>query len=246
MNNMNENFDIFDEYAMKFNFEEDAIRRKYEHSYRVMRESDAIVYSLGLEEDDSFIASIIGLFHDLGRFEQWTKYKTFDDSKSIDHALLSAKLLFEDNYVKKTNLEEKDYNVVKVAIENHSRYEIEGKLSEQELLHSKIIRDADKIDILYQFSNPKILELKNDDSEISKKIKDDFYNHKCIKYIDIKTVNDRVISVISLVFDLNFDYSKNTILEKEYLERLLEFLENKELFKPYINEAINFLKGSDK
>ncbi len=246
MNNMNENFDIFDEYAMKFNFEEDAIRRKYEHSYRVMRESDAIVYSLGLEEDDSFIASIIGLFHDLGRFEQWTKYKTFDDSKSIDHAMLSTKLLFEDNLIKKSNLEEKDYNTVKVAIENHSRYEIEGKLSEQELLHSKIIRDADKIDVLYQFSNPKILELKNDDSEISKKIKDDFYNHKCINRKDIKTVNDRVISVISLIFDLYFDYSKNTILEKEYLERMLEFLNNKELFKPYIDEAIKYLKGSDK
>ena len=37
-------------------------------------------------------------------------------------------------------------NIIKKAIENHSRLEIEENLDERTLLHSKIIRDADKID----------------------------------------------------------------------------------------------------
>jgi hypothetical protein len=243
---MNENFDLFDNYAMKFDFNEESIRRKYEHSYRVMRESDAIVYSIGLEEDDSFLASFIGLFHDLGRFEQWTKYKTFDDSVSTDHALLASELLFKNNMVKKTNLEEKDYDVVRIAIENHSKYEIDNKIKDEKvLLHSKIVRDADKIDIFYQISNPRIIELKSDDSQISEKVKYDFYSHRCVRHTDIQSINDRIISTLSMIYDLNFDYSKKTILEKEYLDRILEYLNNKKLFKPFFEEAIKYLRGCE-
>ena len=244
MNNMNENFDVFDDYAMKFDFNEYSIRRKYEHSYRVMRECDAIVYSIGLEEDDSFLASFIGLFHDLGRFEQWTKYKTFDDSKSVDHGSLSSKILFEDNLVSKTNLKEDSYELVRLAIENHNKYEIDKNIKDEKtLLHSKIVRDADKIDIFYQISNPKIIELESDDGIISEKIKNDFCSHKCINHNDIKNKNESIVALISRVFDLNFDYSKKTILDKCYLDRILEYINNKKLFKEYIDEAKKYLKN---
>ncbi len=248
MNNMNENFDAFDEYAMKFDFEEDAIRRKYEHSYRVMRESDAIVYSLGLEEDDSYLACIIGLLHDIGRFEQWTKYHTYSDRSSVDHAILGAKILFDDNLISKFNLDKKDYALVRTAIENHGTYKLYEKgMDEHTLLHSKIIRDADKIDILYQFSNPKIVRLEEENNnDISKVVKEKFLKHQCIDKNDVKNKNDGTLMKIGIIFDLNFDYSKNIILEREYLERMLEYLNNKELFKQYIEEAIKFLKGSDR
>ncbi len=248
MNMMNENFDAFDDYAMKFDFNEDAIRRKYEHSYRVMELGDKIVYSLGLEEDDSYLACIIGLLHDIGRFEQWTKYKTYSDRKSENHALLSSKILFEDGLIKKFTLEEKDYNLVKVAIENHGEYKLNEKgLDEKTILHSKIIRDADKIDILYQFSNPKILRLEEENnSEVSKVVKEKFFKHESVHKIDVNNKNDGTLMKLAIIFDLNFDYSKKLIIEKEYLERMYEYLENKELFKEYFDEAIKYLKGSDK
>lgn len=244
MNMMNENFDAFDDYAMKFDFNEDAIRRKYEHSYRVMELSDKIVYSLGLEEDDSYLACITGLLHDIGRFEQWTKYKTFNDFKSVDHSDIAINLLFKENYVKKFNLEEKDYDLVRIAIENHNKYEIDKSIKDEHiLLHSKIVRDADKIDILYQLSNPKIIKMEESDDKISSSVIKEFKEHKTVKYDSIKNNNDKVIGTISLVFDLNFDYSKKTIIEKEYLERMYEYLENKELFKEYFDYAKSFLKG---
>ena len=247
MNLMNENFDAFDDYAMKFDFNEEAIRRKYEHSYRVMELGDKIVYSLGLEEDDSFLACMIGLLHDIGRFEQWTKYKTFKDFESVDHSDIAINLLFNDNYIKKFNLEEKDYELVKTAILNHNKHEIDKSIKDEHiLLHSKIIRDADKIDILYQLSNPKIIRMDESDDEISDSVINEFKNHKSIRYENIRNDNDRVISSISLIFDLNFDYSKKLIIQKEYLERMYEYLENKKLFKEYFDEAIKYLKGSEK
>ena len=213
MNNMNENFDAFDEYAMQFDFEEENIRRKYEHSYRVMRESDAIVYSLGLEEDDSYLACLIGLLHDIGRFTQFRDYHTYSDRKSIDHAKLGAEILFDDGIIKKFKLDKKDYDLVRTAIENHGVYKLNEKgLDEKTLLHSKIIRDADKIDILYQFSNSKIIKLEEEENDkVSEKVKATFLKHESIDKNDVKNNNDGSLMKIAIIFDLNFDYSKNIV-----------------------------------
>ena len=244
MNNMNENFDAFDDYAMKYDFEEEAIRRKYEHSYRVMRESDAIVYSLNLEEDDSYLACLIGLLHDVGRFPQWQEYKSFNDSKSINHALLGAKMLFDEGLINKFKLDESDYDLVRTAIENHNVLELnENKLKDKVLLHSKIIRDADKIDILYEISTPRIMGLENDDSKINNEVKTSFYKHEPIDRKNIKTVNDRVVMKLALVYGLYFDYSRKTVLERKYLDRLYESLKNKEIFRPYYEEVKKYLEG---
>lgn len=248
MNDMNENFDAFDEYALQYDLEETALKRKYEHSYRVVHQADEIAYTLKLDEEDSYLACLIALLHDIGRFPQWKEYQTYNDLDSIDHATLGNKILFEDNLIEKFKLDKKDYKIVRTAIENHNKFSTnEKELSEKEILHSKIVRDADKIDILYEFSNPKLLDLSGENNdEVNDKIKEDFYNHKPIDRKIIKNKNENVIMLIALVYDLYFDYSKKTVLEKEYLDRMLERLKNKKLFKSYIEEAKKYLKGSDK
>ena len=39
---MNENFDIFDEYVMNYDMNEEMIKFKYNHSYRVTHQSEEI------------------------------------------------------------------------------------------------------------------------------------------------------------------------------------------------------------
>ena len=55
MNEMNENFDEFDKYVMGFDFNEDMIAYKYNHSYRVMHQCDEISYTLNLDEEDNYL-----------------------------------------------------------------------------------------------------------------------------------------------------------------------------------------------
>ena len=43
-------------------------------------------------------------------------------------------------------------SIIYKAIKNHNKYKIEEGLSEKEKLYSKIIRDADKIDIINIFT----------------------------------------------------------------------------------------------
>lgn len=81
-------------YAAPYNIQDDRIRLKIEHTYRVAALCERIAKSLGLNGPDIDMAWFLGMFHDIGRFEQVKRYGTFDDSKSTDHAVLSADIVF--------------------------------------------------------------------------------------------------------------------------------------------------------
>lgn len=240
---MNKNFKVFDEYANTFDMNEHMIAYKYKHSYRVMDLSEEIASSLNLDEHEIYVARVIGLLHDIGRFKQWTEYKTFVDRKSIDHGDEGKKILSDKNFINKFNIDESDYDTVRTAVCNHNKYEYDiSHLSSRDDMHSKIVRDADKLDILYAFSIASLLKLKEDNSEIDKDTTAFFFNHKETKFKENRTCNDRVVGLISFIYDLNYPYSINKVKKGKYLENMAEQLNNKELFKPYFDEAIKYLK----
>ena len=47
------------------------------------------------------LAELIGLLHDIGRFEQIKRYNTFIDKNSINHGQLGVKILFDDNQIRR-------------------------------------------------------------------------------------------------------------------------------------------------
>jgi response regulator RpfG family c-di-GMP phosphodiesterase len=55
---------------------------KEDHTFRVCNEILNIGKKLGLNDDELRLAEIIALLHDVGRFEQYTVYKTFSDRQS--------------------------------------------------------------------------------------------------------------------------------------------------------------------
>lgn len=245
MNEMNENFDEFDKYVMGFDFNEDMIAYKYNHSYRVMHQCDEISYTLNLDEEDNYLTCLIGLLHDIGRFEQWTKYKSFDDLKTVDHGDLGEELLFKKDLIKNYKLDEDKYDIVSKAIKYHNKYDLPDDLTVREKMHVRIIRDADKLDILYAFSSPRLLELKEDDSEISAEVKKEFFLHEPVKRVNVKNVNDKIIVLLSFAFDLHYNYSRGLIVDKGYYEKIFEHIKDKDKFKPYFDEVEHYLKESE-
>lgn len=81
---------LFDDYVKKYDFTNEKIELKYHHSYRVQALSEMIAKDLKMNERDMYLASIIGLFHDIARFKQITEYNTFLDSISFDHGDVGA------------------------------------------------------------------------------------------------------------------------------------------------------------
>ena len=143
----------FLEYVQNYDLNNENIKRKEQHSLRVMAISKKIAEELKLSEEEIKLATLIGLLHDIGRFEQYTKWKTFSDRISTNHGVLGSKILEEKNFIRTFVTENKYDEIIKKAIINHNKYQIDENLNETELLYSKIIRDADKIDILYEVAD---------------------------------------------------------------------------------------------
>lgn len=138
----------FIKYTEKYDLKNENIERKQLHSLRVMEISRQIAEGLELSQEEIELATLIGLLHDIARFEQYTKYNTFRDLESIDHGDLGAEIL--KNEIRKY-IENKEFDKIIIkAVKNHNKFKIEDGLTTKEELFSKIIRDADKIDIFYE------------------------------------------------------------------------------------------------
>ncbi|MHC4412708.1 MAG: HD domain-containing protein, partial [Planctomycetota bacterium] len=123
------------------------IKLKEEHSLRTCDETRYLAEELRLDAGQRRIAEVIALLHDVGRFPQFIKYRTYNDPRSVNHCLLSLEVLREGNVLDGTA--ERERQLIEQAIEYHGLKELPSGLDEECLLFSKLIRDADKLDILY-------------------------------------------------------------------------------------------------
>ena len=90
--------DVFGKYTDAYDSKDPKIALKIEHTYHVAEVADQVAHSLGLSQEDCDLAWILGMLHDVGRFEQVRRYGTFVDSQSIAHALMSCQVLFPEDY----------------------------------------------------------------------------------------------------------------------------------------------------
>lgn len=195
----------FIEYVKKYDTNNENIKRKEQHSLRVMKICEKIAKELKLTEEKIRLAVLIGLLHDIGRFEQYTIYETFSDKLSVDHADLGEKILDNNNFIRDFIIDDKYDKIIKCAIRNHNKYEIQKEIDEQELLYAKIIRDADKIDILYETAEGMVLSEnernKIENSSISFEYFEQFKRKKTIIKDGNETCLDKLILTVAL-FDI--------------------------------------------
>ena len=227
----------FDKYANKYDLTNNNLKSKYNHSYRVMKYMVDYATMLGFNEHDIEISKIIGLLHDYGRFEQFTRYNSFIDRDTVDHADLSVEELFDKNeIVNYTDLKD-EYDLIKFAIKNHNKLSIEDTDDLRYIKFAKLIRDADKVDIMYVLTN-EIIRNGTDDL-ITKEVIECIKEHKPVPRKIVNNENDRILVDFSFAFDLNYD-----VCLKDYKNGFIEFynhLGNKEMFKEYFDEVIKYI-----
>ena len=213
----------YKEYIGNYNPENPKIALKIAHIFRTAEKAKKIAINLNLSEEDVELAELIGMLHDIGRFEQLKRYNTYNDRESINHGEYGAKILFEDRLIEKI-IDDRQYDrIIYLAIINHNRDKIEEGLNERELLHCKIIRDADKWDIFYVSvteSNEALWGTSNPvfNQEITPEIFDGYMKIGRIDYSKRKGNEDSFITHIAHVFDIYFDYTLENIVEENYME----------------------------
>ncbi len=219
----------FKKYISNFDNQADpGFTLKVVHTYHVVDNAIMISEKLGLSEEDVDLAALIGILHDIGRFDELKTLKNFDSVEN-DHALFASKLLFDEGLISEFIDTDKYNSIIKKAIENHNKKSIENGLTEKELLHAKIIRDADKTDIFEAFMVEESGKGLYNYDEIGKlSISDEVYNYimNC-RQLDRKILKNDLewfISNLSYTFDYNFTPGLKIIKEKKYIERIISKL----------------------
>ncbi len=201
------------------------------HSMRVVGNSILISGTVLDNEEDKRLAEVIALFHDLGRATLIVQGIETPASIQRDHAALSVKLIQQIKFF--SRLPADIQLIIEKSIDNHNKYKPVKPDNERVSLFSRILRDADKLDVYessYRFLKERwgvqpiiTFDLVNS-SEISEKIIKSVVAGKTAAIEDLKTMNDYKLFLLSMVFDVNFKYTFRLISEKQYIQKVYETL----------------------
>lgn len=237
---MEKYYKAFDDYVCNYNLEDKDIKIKYEHSYRVMELSKKYSKLLGFSEEEQELATLIGLLHDIGRFEQLRVYHTYNDSKSIDHADYGVKILFEDGLIKKFWDKEEDYDLIKFSIQNHNKLLVPEINNERIIKQAKLIRDTDKLDILYIVGKLDLFNFRTKEYKLSKEVIESVKEHKAVNKELVNNINDDFALMLSFVFDINYDIVFDEV--KENLKGFMETININGTLDDVYKEVIKYIE----
>ncbi|MBD3179702.1 MAG: HD domain-containing protein [Candidatus Latescibacteria bacterium] len=205
---------------------------KEEHCLRVSEEISGLAGELGLDEEEIILAEIIGLLHDVGRFEQYSRYGTFVDARSVDHASLGSRIIRNNGILDGVGSGER--KIIHRAILNHSALELEPDEDERSFFFSRLLRDADKLDIwkimieFYQAGGGSEDEAVGlnlpDNGRVSDEVLDDLHDHRSVDASNLRSQDDFKLLQIGWVYDINFAPAMSRVLRRGYLQKLRSML----------------------
>ena len=246
----------FDDYVAGFYGDDEYVNAnlllKEEHSRRTCEEMEYLAKELGLTQNQKRTAEAIALFHDIGRFEQFVKYRTYNDVRSVNHCLLGLEVLRQSNVFEVLQRPERE--LIERAIEYHGARELSKDLQGEWLLFARMIRDADKIDILYVVTeyygqhkdNPErsALDLDlPDDPEYSIDVVEGVLRGRRIDRNELRTLNDMKLCQLAWVYDVNFAATLKRITQRRLLEKLVELLPKTPEIESVKAEVFGHVKG---
>ncbi len=220
------------------------------HTLKVCEAALDIGKSLNLSDEELCVAEACGLLHDIGRFEQYSRYMTFSDHRSENHAALGVRVIKENRMLE--GVDTNDAGLILRAVLYHNRFSLPEEEDEGCLFFLKLLRDADKVDIwrvvtdYYQnaghIKNQAIeLDLPDSDS-ISEPVYRSLMMSKLVRMSDLSTLNDFKLLQIGWIYDINFHKTFQIIKEHKYLEKIREALpENSDRVSDIYGRAVTYL-----
>jgi len=226
----------FADYVMGFDSDRPDVREnmdlKSAHTRRVCENILAIGESLSLSRRDLVMAEAAALLHDIGRFEQYKRYRTFADSKSENHAALGVKIVKENRFL--ADFRPGAAALILGAVACHNRLSVSENGNPKFLLILRMLRDADKIDIWRVVTEyyrrdgggrNQAVELDLPDTDdISDAVYEDLMAGRPVRMSELRVLNDFKLLQMGWVFDLNFPRSFEMVRERGYLEAIRDAL----------------------
>lgn len=219
--------EAFADYVKDYDVKDPKVDLKIRHTYKVAEISEEIARTVPKVDKD--LAWLVGMMHDIGRFEQLRRYDTFIDAESVDHASFGCELLYEQGLCQKMYDDRGLDDFVRSAISVHSMYRIPESVEEDVLPYAKILRDADKIDIIRANMETKLEDIYNVTheelyhAEVTREVLENFAKKQATPRALKRTAIDHVVGHISLTYELEYPKSLSIMKHQGFLTKMMEF-----------------------
>lgn len=196
-------------------------------------------------------ALLAALYHDIGRFPQFERWKTFSDAHSANHGFLGVQVLEREGFLD----DEPDVvrRLVLDAVGLHNAYRLPAALDSETALVTHAVRDADKIDIFRVLakhfdapipSDEVILHVRNEPQRWSEHVAAVVLAGKVPSYAELVYVNDFRILLVSWLRDLHFTDSRSILAHSGHVEVVLDGLPKDPKLAPVLACLQNMLKAA--
>mgnify|MGYP006421558599 CR=1 FL=1 len=209
------------------------LQLKVEHSERVSAEARDLSADLGWSASEQNSAEATGLLHDTGRFSQFAEFGTFSDSASVDHGERGAVVVGHEGWL--TALEDEARYAMVNGIRYHNRLTIPGNIRDGSLELLRLVRDADKLDILRIVLDavardgfrdlPSMLPHVTLGRSPSPHLVVKLSERERISLTDVESLADLLLMQMSWVYDLNYPPAIQRFRERGILSRILKHLD---------------------
>lgn len=213
-------------FVMQYDTDNSNILRKIIHSFAVADNCFAIACTLGLNEKERNFSYLLGLFHDLGRFEQWKLYQTYNDKKSVDHGDLSSQFIDKMN-AEDLFISERKKEILSLAIKYHTK-PYNGD-DEQVIFYNEIIKNADAYSNVITTANG-AQQMTVEKDGVTKEILENFVNGKPLWCFSPNTKLDRSLMLTACCYYVKYDFLRKDILTKNYIDVMYN------TFSKYLNK----------
>lgn len=214
------------------------LRLKMEHTANVLAHAREIAASEadfspeGHGREAARALTLAALFHDVGRFEQYERYKTFADSLSCNHGGLGASIVRKEGFLEYESPEIRRLAILAVAL--HNRFGVPPRLSAKPRAVLEALRDADKLDILrvmagYLGPEPQddgvvLMHLADEPERYSPPVLEALMQGRSALYGDMRYYNDFRLLLCTWLGELRYAASLRLAKRQGHMDRIIEGL----------------------
>jgi hypothetical protein len=205
---------------------------KVEHTYKVCGIMRRLASAAGLSAAGCRLAEAVALCHDVGRFPQYQRYRTFNDAVSVNHGVLAVQTLKEQQVLAWMPASQRE--IVLQAVALHNIFRLPSGLSSELCQLAQLIRDADKLDIwrvLIEYCTNSADDRASAvvwglpfTGECSGAVIAEIMAGRMVDRVHLRSADDFILLQLSWVFDLNYQESFAILAEAAYIDTLASLL----------------------
>jgi len=208
------------------------IRLKQEHTAKVVAVMEQLAEGEQLTSSEACLACAVALLHDVGRFPQYRRWRTFRDSESDNHARLGLEVIRQHRVL--DHLIPGEQLLIEEAVRFHNLLAVPTQFTSATDRYIRLIRDADKLDIWRVFEDyfqqPPAERASAvglglpDRPEVTQACLDTLLAGEVVRLDTAEVLNDFVLLQISWAYDLNVPTAFRLLQDRGYLPKLAALL----------------------